>query len=890
MGRSIVSREDAAAGALLTALITVATLRASPLRSRPAVSDQNSTPPRRRDNRGWAVDHPAVRVDKMKSGPGRTDSVGLEHVAHPFTRVISASPGTGFQDGLERVGNDYLSRVAPVVGIGEDVLAALRKDDVPGFGWITLSWGNGEQGAQRNSNGSFSVTRRTRAGKVLDRTVVLLAGYRLPDRSTSGGEIGLRLVMHVAGADKRLLKVRVTGLTVSHLPAKIGRAAQAPATTLQVSMLQLRERLRAFHHAEEISVQGIVPAHPNRGKALRLFGNVMKSNGRVFAFVNETSTGGAAFKTVAMLELVSSATGPAALPAAFDGDPQSCLPQHEFRSRRTIRSGTRLDPLRCQTARLMSPLQKVGVVEVRQTSIGRSDDTPDPTMPQTIDLHALPLHSDALSAAHAYLRGDEFMQRFEAYGLAVIDYFKFAKLPLVLRHRAPIRGAQDGATINAQVTPHGVGPSLAEVPSKGGDPRAGIEVSFAAANLRRRGRVEVLPKRWRLQPMGLAADRRWAWHEFCHVLNFASFGKLEFRFAHSAGDALAAIVADPDSAIANSSISRNITFPWVSLGRRHDRDPEYGWGCCGRRNITRLASSTAFDDTRRGYFEEQLLSSALFRFYRVIGGDCAATDDRRSASDYAVYLVFRAIQLMGQSMTPIRTIEGFVTELRQADTGTEIWDVVAPWPENSPARAIERVGGCVQKVLRWAFERQGLYATDDPATTVEGLGLPPKVDIFIADARPLEYGDAPTGSGDYWPVPLQWSTADEPWHASDAGITERAGLVIVTVRNRGADLAKDVVVSCWVWPAVVGPAPTLAAPWQPKYSAPQDVPPGSTIEFAFDPRATVSGPYFVLAEATCDADLANADPASGQPCATVGAPLLDLVANDNNLGLRVLNL
>ena len=67
---------------------------------------------------------------------------------------------------------------------------------------------------------------------------------------------------------------------------------------------------------------------------------------------------------------------------------------------------------------------------------------------------------------------------------------------------------------------------------------------------------------------------------------------------------------------------------------------------------------------------------------------------------------------------------------------------------------------------------------------------------------------------------------------------------------------------------------------------------GSAVEFEFDPGVTLTGTtdYFVFAVATCDADRANIDPASGQHCATLGAPVIDLVANDNNLGLRVLTI
>jgi hypothetical protein len=508
----------------------------------------------------------------------------------------------------------------------------------------------------------------------------------------------------------------------------------------------------------------------------------------------------------------------------------------------------------------------------------------------------LPLRSDALSAAHAFLRADELVQRFAAYGLSIDDYFKRAELPIVLRHRAPIQGARNGNTVNAQVRPSDVSASLSSA-STTGNPRPQVEVSFGAANLRRRDLIELPRNRRRLQPTGIAADRRWAWHEFCHVLNYASFGKLEFRFAHSAGDALAAIVCDPDSALREaplpgSRFARHITFPWVALGRRHDREATRGWACCGRRNLARLASSTAFDDRRRGYFEEQLLSSALFRFYCAIGGECTATNDRRTASDYAVYLIMRAIQALDATTTPTRTIEGFVDELMQADTATKRWDVIASWPEDEPARALHRVGGCVHKVLRWAFERQGLYATENPLETVEGIGKPPIVDIFIADSRPGDRNAPPPGDGGYWPVPLQWSSLAQPWHASDAGIRLSAdGRLVITVGNRGSQQATNVIVACWLWPVASAPAAPFYSPWSASASLPQDIAPETSAEYEFDPVVGLTGTdYFIFAAATCDADRANIDPASGQPCATLGAPLIDLVANDNNLGLRVLSL
>lgn len=833
---------------------------------------------------------------------------------YPFTATIATASA---EWDLRRVGNDYLDLVAATVGITAPIRDALRKDDVPWFGWLRISWGT--QGIpNRHPNGSYLIERRAANGSTLDRSVVLIAGYRLNDGTGSGGELGLALTMHLGRRNAAgQAQVRVTGLSVSKLPPRPVQFGRPPPKLKPGAFLRLQPSnvlagLLRLYAVTNLAVHGAVPTSSKSNVSWLLYGNAQRANGTVSSFVARVrrkpgNRGELEFEPVSRVDLVSAAAAPKVLLR----DPQSSLPAATFIERRPRRSRERLDPLRSPTGRVVSPLTQAGVLEVRETLIGQSSGllpAPDPTLVQSIDLtKPLDLRSDALSAAHAYVRGDDLFQRFTAYGISRDDYFKVARLPLILRHRAPLRGARNGNAVNAQVRPGGVGPSLAEFPGpKAVDPRPQLEVSFGAANLRRRGFVDVAPKRPRSQPTGLAADPRWAWHEFCHVLNYATFGKLEFRFAHSAGDALAAIVADPDSALRTGDFPRHISFPWVSLGRRHDRDSQRSWGCCGRRNLARLAASTTGPDQRRGYVEEQLLSSALFRFYRAIGGDCTAVDDRRRASDYAVCLVLTAIQLFPQSV-PVETMEGFVSRLRQADSMIGAWNVTANWPEDAPARNVTRVGGCVHKVIRWAFERQGLYATDDPAATVEGIGKPPEVDIYIADARPEQPGQAPTGSGDYWPVPLDWGATPQLWHADDAGIRVVAGQIVVTVRNRGSKTAKDVGVDLWLWPTpgsaaepkslalstIVGFIHGTLVPG-PGGSPLQDVPAGAAVDFAFNPvGATAGTKYFVLAQATCDEDRSNFDatvPAEAQPCATLTTPLIDLVANDNNLGLRTLDL
>jgi hypothetical protein len=97
-----------------------------------------------------------------------------------------------------------------------------------------------------------------------------------------------------------------------------------------------------------------------------------------------------------------------------------------------------------------------------------------------------------------------------------------------------------------------------------------------------------------------------------------------------------------------------------------------------------------------------------------------------------------------------------VTALIAVDTGT--WPVAA-----GPLK--DCVGGWAGKVVRWAFEAQGLYATTDPLVMIDAPGKPPSVDVFIDDGRPNSDGDFPRGG--YMPVSLDWHAAPgaSPWHA-----------------------------------------------------------------------------------------------------------------------------
>jgi hypothetical protein len=204
----------------------------------------------------------------------------------------------------------------------------------------------------------------------------------------------------------------------------------------------------------------------------------------------------------------------------------------------------------------------------------------------------------------------------------VDGYFKFIERPIDVRYRAGIiPGAGDGRAVNAQVRwtlrPDGA--------------KGTIEVRFALGDLDSAvGRLPAnKPSAAERAPLGVASDPRWCWHECCHVLLTAAVGELELRFAHSAGDALAAILCDPDSelardqagALANNGPWRGVTFPWVLIPRRHDRDVRDGWGWTGALNQRETYFTVPGLSDKRGYWAEQILSSSLFRLYRAIGGD-----------------------------------------------------------------------------------------------------------------------------------------------------------------------------------------------------------------------------------------------------------------------------
>ena len=377
------------------------------------------------------------------------------------------------------------------------------------------------------------------------------------------------------------------------------------------------------------------------------------------------------------------------------------------------------------------------------------------------------------------------------------------------------------------------------------------------------------------------------------MLLTTSVGELEFRFAHSPGDALAAIVSDPELELATDRNWRGSTFPWVFLPRRHDRCVAIGWTWSGGLHYG-LSQVKILGARRKGYWSEQILSSSLFRLYRCIGGDTTVVAlphqpdvyVRRSASHYCVYLIERGIQILGSSLvSPANEPDQFVSAMIDADintaSNTPSWHVVfRAMGINSPD-TFERIGGCVHKVVRWAFEAQGLYRsfTNTP-------GYPPPVDIFIESRRPttdLVSGTLDYGKGSYVPVSLEWDLdqleADPPpaWQAwrdpSGAGqdaieVSRNRRYLCVGPESwwlrcqRGVYGASVVARLAATQPLLQIGTTVIGRSWT-AFSRSCEYRTGG--EVRFDPYTFVNAPagrHIVLAEATCGDDRANTDTAS----------------------------
>jgi hypothetical protein len=846
----------------------------------------------------WDPGHAAIWIERE---PGERRALSLRHPVYPYEADTSADDSAT----LIGIAAGYLRKVGDKFGLPLLLEPNTATFNVP-LAWLPVHGDDTPAPPQA----SFWVRRYDASSQHLeDRTVVILAVQSATANVSTlaiGSRLGIRILAHVSLSGPPF-KIRITSSACSTGLAKVlGPHARAAAKFFD-DFFQ-----RGLRWSElRTSIQGAVAL--DEGTSIWFDG------------LRVVETSGAR----AILEVYAYTSPPARQPetpayavtARLLLDP-SDPPRLEVIDRRPLVAHAgpvnaqlfRLDPasqeglgglIDARPNRSPARLQKYLAIELLPgLTLGNTGETGllddrnqvkvtrsklvEPNADETAEQRVFPAsvtqsRLNGFAALSGYQCARGLWDAMRAYGLSPIQYSKFALLPLRIRHRASIRPGpgKDGKTVNAQVK---FDPPQGDLIATTGLNLQPIQVRFALADLKRSVS--------RREPLGLAADPRWSWHEYGHVLLVTSTGALQFRFAHSAGDALAAVMLDPESKLAAHPRLRGLTFPWVYLHRRHDRDVFLGWSWSGRYHRPAEFPTDVNSYRRKGYQSEQILSTSLFRLYRALGGDTVlvngspATDRRRAAADYTAYLVMKAIGLMNPAfVAPMETPDQFVSALVDADIGTS---PVASGPLQG------RVGGCTYKVVRWAFEAQGLYATNDPLAVVDKPGKPPDPDVFIDDGRPDSAGDHPRGG--YMPVSLDWHDAPNasPWHASANAIQVAGNQVSVEVRNRGQSAADQVMVQVWWihWP-LGQPIPL----WDKGFwnslpaSAPQTVPEWPKPPVTFGPFALPSQPsgqrLLIVAEATCAADPANTDVSTALPCSLQPTPIIDLVAGDNNLGLRL---
>jgi hypothetical protein len=447
--------------------------------------------------------------------------------------------------------------------------------------------------------------------------------------------------------------------------------------------------------------------------------------------------------------------------------------------------------------------------------------------------------SNDFAAVNAYYNVDRIFRLVEDLGFALADYFPGTTFPSRVDHRGHFdKDRPHGNEINAHCAGNEVG--------------NGIDYTiFALANMDDQK-----------HPIGIAGDWRIALHELLgHGVLYNHIGNARFKFAHSAGDSFAAILNDPGS----KAKDRFDTFPWL-VGvekRRHNRTAGAGWGWNGKIGLN------AFDDAldSLGYNNEQILSSTMFRFYRAIGGDASALADKRFAARMTCHLLLAAIGSLTVATSP-RDAAHFAAALSKADA--------ADWP----ARRFS--GGAYHKVIRWAFEKQGLYQDANEPKPNNKEGLPPPLDVYIEDGRHGEY----RYQSNYWSCQAIWNrrrsdrgTAHE---TPQSGVTNYA---YVKIKNRGLQKATKVAVRAFHAPATE----KLSFPggWQPMRTAQRaaaDVPPHSSAEilvgpFAWVPKSRQEAMLMVVSAAGDPSNIDNFTAADA-------IPNWRLVPNDNNIAQR----
>lgn len=430
------------------------------------------------------------------------------------------------------------------------------------------------------------------------------------------------------------------------------------------------------------------------------------------------------------------------------------------------------------------------------------------------------------AAVNAYYHTDRFFALVEDLGFSLGSYFGGTTFPVPVDHRGL------GSAINAHCVGNG----------------SGIDhLCYALADTTDT-----------TNPIGIAADWRVHLHELGgHGILHDHVGGPNFGFSHSAGDSMAVILADPES----QAPDRFLLAPFVpAVPRRHDR-PVGSWAWGGPNDVG-------------GYSSEQILSTTLFRIYRSIGGDSSSLNRRRFAARYMAYLILRTVETLTPMSNP-STAAAFASSMIATDA------------LNWTSEGVD--GGAYGKVIRWGFEKQGLYQPGSPTPgSVTSEGDPPAVDVYVDDGRGGEYPFLAA----HWATTTIWNRL-----AGDGGTTHQPPVLgatnyaYVRIKNRGTQQANDVVVRGFhtkpgaglLWPVDFEPFSTAQV--SVGTLGPNDSEEKIVGPFEWTPNINTYGHDCILMIVSATSDPSNIDNFTAGEV----IPEWRLVPNDNNVGQRNVN-
>jgi zinc metalloprotease ZmpB len=501
---------------------------------------------------------------------------------------------------------------------------------------------------------------------------------------------------------------------------------------------------------------------------------------------------------------------------------------------------TVLNPLRddVELLNLNSPV--MGIQSLSGLNIIISDDD-SPTVSSPTNATGTDFDYNArtndFAGVNAYYHSNNVFRVVADLGFNLATYFNGTSFPVHVDHRASY-STTDGIEINAFCNGDG---------STGGTGDGIGMVGFCLSD-----------ESNTTNPLGRSVDKWVHWHEIGgHGILWDNVNSANFGFAHSAGDSLAAFQNDPESQL--RSVTQRFQYApfrtWpAGADRWFNRSVSTGWGWGGSNDIG-------------GYNSEQILATTLFRVYQALGGDSNDVAKRWQASRVSTYLVLNAVHTLMPGNNPATPLD-FYNALANADKDD--------WTHEG------FFGGAYGKVIRWSFEKQGLFQPLGAPTSVISEGAAPAVDVYIDDGRQGEYQN----QDNFWSCQNIWNR----WIA-DGGTTNDQPIVGVTnyayviIKNRGTQTASNVSVqgfhsqpgSGLIWPN----------DWQVMTTAElkaHNVPPNNSAEITVGPFEWVpsKADECILMIVWASGDKSN----SGYFTAGDSIPVWRLVPHDNNIGLR----